>query len=77
MEEIVFLVITFYSEVQMTSGFHWCASFDEIFHMTPIMTTKLPILWWRQMAKNDLKWPFWGHLSPPQIHNFMVMMGVV
>ena len=38
MAQIGFLVITFDSEVQMTSGFHWCASFDEVFHMTPIMT---------------------------------------
>ena len=38
MEENGFLGITFDSEVQMTSGFHCCASFDEIFHRTPIMT---------------------------------------
>ena len=43
MEEIYFLFITFDPEVQMTSGFHWCASFDEIFHTTPIMTMKLCI----------------------------------
>ena len=43
MEEIGFLVITFDSEVQMSSGFHWCASFDEIFHMTPIITMMLHI----------------------------------
>ena len=41
MEENVFLVITFDSEVQMTSGFHCCASFDVIFHRILIMTTML------------------------------------
>ena len=43
MAQIGFLVITFDSEVQMTSGFHWCASFDEIYHMTPIMTNLVHI----------------------------------
>ena len=37
MVQIDFLIITFDSKVQMTSGFHCCASFDEIFHRTPIM----------------------------------------
>ena len=41
MEENGFLAITFDSEVQMTSGFHCCTSFDEIFHRTPIMTIML------------------------------------
>ena len=50
MEENGFLVITFDSEVQMTSGFHWCASFDEIFHRTPII--------WSSESKVMTKKPF-------------------
>ena len=60
MEEIVFLVITFDSEVQMTSGFHWCISLYSIFHMTPIMTMMLHIC-------GGAKWPkmaILGHLRP-------------
>ena len=56
MEEIGFLVITFDSEVQMTSGFHWHVGFVEIFHMTPIMTI--------MVEKNGPKWPkiaIFGH----------------
>ena len=56
MEENGFWVITFDSEVQMTSGFHCCASFGEIFHRTPIMTMML-LLGWGQMAQN-------GHFGP-------------
>ncbi len=59
-EENGFLVITFDSEVQTTSGFHVCASFDEIFHGTPIMTIRLPIFGgaiWLKMAQN-------GHFEP-------------
>ena len=41
MEENGFLIITFDSEVQLTSSFHCCAGFDEIFHMTPIITMML------------------------------------
>ena len=60
MEEISFLVITFDSEVQMTSGFHCCASFDDIFHRTPIMTIFLHN--W-----GGAKWPkmaILGHFGP-------------
>ena len=48
MEENGFLIITFDSEVQLTSSFHCCAGFDEIFHMTPIMAMMLHI--WPKMA---------------------------
>ena len=55
MDEICFLVITFDSEVQMTSSFDCCASFHEIFHRTPIMTMMLHN-WggakWPKMAQN-------------------------
>ena len=43
MEENGFLIITFDSEVQLTSSFHCCAGFDDIFHMTPIMAMMLHI----------------------------------
>ena len=55
MVEIGFWVITFDSEVQMTSGFHCCAGFDYIFNRTPIMTIMLHICGgdkWPQMAQN-------------------------
>ena len=61
MAQIGFLVITFDSEVQMTSGFHWCASFKEIFHMTTIMTMILHICGgakWPQIALLDHFGPF-------------------
>ena len=55
MEENGFLVITFDSELQMTSGFHCCASYGEIFHRTPIMSMIL-VIWggakWPKMAQN-------------------------
>ena len=60
MEENGFWVITFDSEVQMTSGFHCCTSFGEIFHRTPIMAMMLHI--W-----GGPKWPkmgILGHLGP-------------
>ena len=67
MEEIGFLVITFDSEVQMTSGFDCCASYDDIFHRTPIMTMMLHN-WggakWPKMAQNyhlGPIWAFWPH----------------
>ena len=52
MEENGFLVITFDSEVQMTSSFHCCASFGEIFDGTPIMT---------------IVFHFWGGAKWPKI----------
>ena len=55
MEENGFLVITFDSEVQMTSSFYCCASFGEIFDGTPIMTIISHFLGgakWPKMAKN-------------------------
>ena len=61
MEENGFLVITFDSEVQMTSGFHWCGSFNEIFHMTPIMTIMVLSFGgakWLKMAQNAHFGPF-------------------
>ena len=61
MAQIGFLVITFDSEVQMTSGFHWCASFDEVFHMTPIMNMMLHNCGrakWPEMAILDHFRPF-------------------
>ena len=60
MEEISFLVITFDSEVQMSSGFHWCASFDEIFQMTPIMITMLHICVGAKWSKMAIL----GHFGP-------------
>ena len=60
MAQIGFLVITFDSEVQMTSGFHWCASFDEIFHMTPIMTNLVHIC----VGAKGPQMAIWGHFGP-------------
>ena len=63
MEENGFLVITFDSEVQMTSGFHCCASFDEIFHRTPIIGMLLHICAgakWPKMVQNGHFRPFWA-----------------
>ena len=73
MEENGFLVITFDSELQMTSGFHCCASYGEIFHRTPIMGMIL-VIW------GGAKWPkmpILGHLAPSQMCNIMLMMGVL
>ena len=68
MEEISFLVMTFDSEVLMTSGFHCCASFDDIFHRTPIMTMMFNN-WdgakWPKLAPNGPKWPFWAIWPQP------------
>ena len=50
MEENGFFIITFDSEVQLTSSFHCCAGFDDIFHMTPIMAIMAQI--W-----GGAKWP--------------------
>ena len=69
MEENGFLVITFDSELQMTSGFHCCASFDEIFPGTPIMAL-LSHIWgvakWPNMAQNGHFWPFWAIWPHPK-----------
>ena len=43
MHEYGFLAITFDPEVQMTSGFHCCASFDDIFHMIPLLAKVIHI----------------------------------
>ncbi len=62
MEENGFLVITFDSEVQMTSSFHCCASFGKIFDVTPIMT---------------IVFNFWGGAKWPKIApkgNFGLML---
>ena len=66
MEENGFLDITFDTEDQISSGFHCCASFDEIFHRTPMMTIMLQIWSVRKWPKMSSKWPFWvilGHLA--------------
>ena len=76
MEENGFLIITFYSEVQINSGFHCCASFGKIFHRTPIITMVL-VIWggakWPKMAQNA----HLGHLAPSHMCNIIVMMGVL
>ena len=66
MEENGFWTITFDSEVQMTSSFHCCTGFYEIFNRTPLMTMML-YNWggakWPKMAQNGHLGPFWAKSS--------------